>query len=633
VWKLTVLVSFSDFDGLMGKSISAVPGDALPRAGAAIAIVLTAMVAGVAVAVLMSRGGTSGGGGATGEAVRCDTEIETMHVAADSAVAPIVQRLADAYTGDLIANGRECIPIEVTPTSSSAVVGRLTNGWTEPVHGPTPDVWIPQSTLWMDLLRDQLDDPSILSDEPSVLARTPTVLALPRPMAEALGWPDAQVTWQDVLELADSDEGWAAHGHPEWGPFRLRLTDPRYTITGLQALLALDSAQQPDQPEQAGTTLSLFRVQRVLAGIDADAGEQLELYAQAEDFPEALSAVPLEERQLWQFNRTGSVTEDADAAPTGEPRPVPDLVAVYPTGEDQVALESDYPYLVLDAPWVSPEVLQYADEFGDYLLSDAAVEQFARAGFRTPDNHAAAPLQSSDDIQPSDVASGPPSGELPDVEAVQRLRSSWVTVPRLSSTLLLVDVSGSMAQTVPGTGQTRLQATVEAAKRSLEVIPPGSDVGLWEFSTALEGGRNDGDLRELVDLGPLNEVVGGDTRNTELVGALDGLRARNDTALNDTLLAAYETMRAGYTPGQRHTIILLTDGRNDDADSISHEELLDELQALRTPDQPIQVVSIAHGAQPDIGKLNEISELVGGRVLASPELDNLVELFIEALAQ
>ncbi len=513
---------------------------------------------------------------------------------------------------------------------ADVVVGRITNGWREKVHGPTPDVWIPQSRLWVEVLRTQIADKSILSDDASVLARTPTVLAMPRPMAEALGWPDAQISWQDIFELADSNEGWAEHGHPEWGPFRLRLTDPRYTLTGLQALLALDATQEADRSDELGTTLSLFRVQRVLAGIDADATQELELYGQAEHFPDVLSAIPLEERQLWQFNETGALSEDTTAPGT---RSVPDLVAVYPTGNSEIAMESDYPYLVLDAPWVGQEVLQYADEFGDYLLSGGAVEQFANAGFRTPDNRAGAPLRSADAIRPSGVASGPPTGELPDVSAVQRLRSSWVTVPRLSSTMFLVDVSGSMAAAVPGSNQTRLQATVETAKRSVEIVPPGSDVGLWEFSTDLEDGRSDGDYRELVQLGPLNEVVGDDTRKTELVAALDGLEVRNDTALNDTVLAAYETMRTGYTPGQRHTIILLTDGRNDDPDSISHEELLLRLRALRTPDQPIQVVSIAYGEQPDIGKLNEISELVGGQVLESPELENLDELFIEALAQ
>jgi hypothetical protein len=44
-------------------------------------------------------------------------------------------------------------------------------------------------------------------------------------------------------------------------------------------------------------------------------------------------------------------------------------------------------------------------------------------------------------------------------------------------------------------------------------------------------------------------------------------------------------------------------------------------------------VSIAYGEQPDLDRLAEISELVGGRVVSSPELKNLERLFIEALAR
>lgn len=630
---------------------------ALPRLGVIAAIVAAAIVAGMAAGMAMSRNDT-GDGGDTADAgqpvaAQCSSDIGTLQIAADPGVATMIQGLADRYTADLLDHDRECIPIVVTPTSSSAVVGRLTNGWKEQTHGPTPDVWIPQSTLWVDLLRAQLKDPqtddesaatddrnpSMVDEDPSILARTPTVLAMPRPMAEALGWPQEQVTWGDVFALADSIEGWAAREHAEWGAFRLRLTDPRYNITGLQALLALDDAQRAQTSNNDDdTALSLFRVQRVLSDIDTDAAEELDVYASSDDFAQTLSAVPLEERQVWRFNQTGAADEQATEAASAQAGDKPELVAVYPQSDGEMAVESDYPYLVLDAPWVEERVLQYADEFGDYLLSDAGIEQFTAAGFRTPANEPGEQLRSSDSVAPSEVAlpetSESASSGLPDVGAVQELRSTWVTVPRLSTTLYLVDVSGSMKAQVPGTDETRLEATIDAAKRSLQIVPAGTDVGLWEFSTDLPDGENGGDYRRLVDIGPLDELVDGEqTRRAEIVGELDDLAPRDDTALNDTVLAAYEAMRADYTPGQRHTIVLLTDGRNDDEDSISHDQLIDGLLRLRKPEQPIQVVSIAYGDQPDIDKLTEISETVGGKVLEAPDLDNLDQLFIEALAQ
>ena len=614
------------------------PRTVWPTAGVALAIVAVGVVAGLLGTTVLGGGREAAGDGrpaATEVVARCDA-AESVHVAADPAVVPIVERLAERYIDDLLERGRDCIDVAVTEVASSAVVGRLTNGWDPQTHGPRPEVWIPQSTVWVELLREQLDDPTIVGADPSILARSPTVMAMPRPMAEAVGWPEQGLSWHQMVELADSDQGWAAFDRSEWGAFQLWLTDPRYTALGLQALLALDAAQGGQgagEGEEAATPLSLFRVQRLLTSIDASTELQLQRYASADDPAQVVSAFPLEEWQLWQFNH-GMLDATSEASDTGTPSGsrVP-LAAVYPSGNDQVAMESDYPYVLLDAPWVEPEVLQYAEEFNDYLLSGGAREIFAEAGFRGPDNEVTDLLAADMEAQTVSAVDPPGTGELPDVGALASLRSSWVNVPRLSSTLFAVDTSGSMVAQVPGTGQTRLQATVDAAQEVLQIMPPAADVGLWEFSTDLEGGENNGDYRELVPVGPLNEAVDDTTRKQQLSTALDGLAFENDTALNDTLLAAYETMQANYTPGRQHTILLLTDGRNDDDDSITHEQLIGELRRLRNPEQPIEVVSIAYGEEPDLDLLGEISTEVGGEVISSPDVADLDRLMVQALSR
>ena len=67
---------------------------------------------------------------------------------------------------------------------------------------------------------------------------TPLVIAMPKPMADALGYPESRSGWADILRLAQSEEGWAAYGHPEWGPFRLGKTNPNFSTSGLSALIA-----------------------------------------------------------------------------------------------------------------------------------------------------------------------------------------------------------------------------------------------------------------------------------------------------------------------------------------------------------------------------------------------------------
>jgi Ca-activated chloride channel family protein len=452
-----------------------------PKAGLALGIIVVGMGIGVALATFLPRGQADVASEPSAPPPECGNDAETLDVVADEAVVSIVQDMAAQYTADLEAQGRECIHIAVRPVTSSAVAGRLANGWREDTHGPRPDVWIPKSTLWVELLRAQIDDEEMLPDDPTVLARSPTVMALPQPMAVKLGWPEKRLSWGDFFDLADAEDGWGHVGEPTWGPFRLELTDPRYTTTGLQALLALDTARESPGLE-AGTPLSLFRVQRALANIDTNSEETLERYATAAKPLTALSATPLEEREVWRFNETGAPSPIASDVPGGEAPETgdtPELVAMYPSGGDGIAMESDYPYVLLNTSWVSSDVLQFADEFGDYLLSDVGVEMFTEAGFRTRDNRASDVMTNDECMRAMSQVGAEAPGELPEVGAFRKLRSTWLTVPRISRTLFLVDVSGSMQALVPGTTQTRLQATVDAAKKSLDIIPNGSEVGLW----------------------------------------------------------------------------------------------------------------------------------------------------------
>jgi Mg-chelatase subunit ChlD len=223
--------------------------------------------------------------------------------------------------------------------------------------------------------------------------------------------------------------------------------------------------------------------------------------------------------------------------------------------------------------------------------------------------------------------------ELPDAGILGSVQASWSNVTAPSKTLMVVDVSGSMVAPVDGSAQTRLEATVAAAVQSLDVLPPASDVGLWEFSTDLPQGSNAGDYRELVPLGPLNdEVDGTDDRKTQIVDGLTALEPENDTALNDTTLAAYQAMQESFTPDVRHTIVLMTDGRNDDEGSISNDELIAQLEQLQDEERPVRVVAVAYGEETDVAQLERVAAATGGKVLASPNAGDLDELFLAALA-
>ena len=71
---------------------------------------------------------------------------------------------------------------------------------------------------------------------------TPLVIAMPKPMAQALGWPDTPIGYADLLKLAQDPNGWAAKGHPEWGKFKLGKTNPNFSTSALAATTAQNYA-------------------------------------------------------------------------------------------------------------------------------------------------------------------------------------------------------------------------------------------------------------------------------------------------------------------------------------------------------------------------------------------------------
>ena len=92
-------------------------------------------------------------------------------------------------------------------------------------------IWTPAGSAWGAVLNDALSakgQPPMAPTDAKSLMRTPLMIAMPRPMAQALGWPDTPIGYADILALAQDPNGWGAKGHPEWGPFKLGKTNPNF---------------------------------------------------------------------------------------------------------------------------------------------------------------------------------------------------------------------------------------------------------------------------------------------------------------------------------------------------------------------------------------------------------------------
>jgi len=165
----------------------------------------------------------------------------SMNVAASQEKSALFTDLAKAFSqGHRTADSR-CIEVKVQQAASGAAEKALARGWDDKTDGPRPDVWSPAATSWIVLLRQHrssLDFAGglVAEDAPSLL-QSPLVIAMPRPMAEALGWPRREIGWSDVLQLASDPSGWGSRGHAEWGDFRLAKTNPNISTSGLHALI------------------------------------------------------------------------------------------------------------------------------------------------------------------------------------------------------------------------------------------------------------------------------------------------------------------------------------------------------------------------------------------------------------
>lgn len=286
---------------------------------------------------------------------------------------------------------------------------------------------------------------------------------------------------------------------------------------------------------------------------------------------------------------------------------------------DSGTLALDYP-LVLSASADERKTRSPAiDALTAILTSADAHEMFAAAGFRSPDG-------ASIDGGVGEVKSSP----LPPSDDVAALIGAWTLLSRPSRTLAVIDVSGSM-QYAAG-DSSRMALAIEAAQEGQRLFPDDSSLGLWAFSVGL--GKDGKDYLPLVPIRPLGTKIDGTTQRAVVEQATASLieRTGGGTGLYDSVLAAYREVQKGYDPKAVNSVVLLTDGENEDPGSITLDKLLDTLESEADPDRPVVIVAIGITDDADESALEAIAHVTGGSSHIAVEPDDIANVFIEALA-
>jgi hypothetical protein len=198
-----------------------------------------------------------------------------------------------------------------------------------------------------------------------------------------------------------------------------------------------------------------------------------------------------------------------------------------------------------------------------------------------------------------------------------------------SRLLAVFDVSTSMRSPV-GRG-TRVTLARDAAKSALTLFPDTSAIGLWVFARKMQGAD---DWKQLLPTKALDAAVDGKTQRDALRQQLDSLPGRlspGGTGLYDTTLAAVRAARADYDPRSVSSVVIITDGKDEDDGSIGLAPLAAKLKAEVDPTRPVKVIGIGLGPDADLSALKKIAEATGGSAYSALDPKDLQTVLFDAL--
>jgi Ca-activated chloride channel family protein len=521
----------------------------------------------------------------------------------------------------------QCVRVIIYRVASGLAASELAEGWSEADTGaPAPVLWSPASSAWGAVVNHRLSlaGQAAMANDFERIMITPLVLGMPRPMAEALGWPEAEIGWADVLALSEDPEGWGAYGHPEWGEFKLGKTNPNFSTSGLSATVAIYYAATGKTTGLTLDDVGSTAVADFVRGVEAATvhyGDTTLTFLDnmlREDLAgrplSYVSAVAVEEVSIIAYNR-------GDPNDTGMENPTPPnvpLVAVYPK---EGTLFSDNPAYVLDAPWVGEVQRQAALDFRSFVID--VPENQIRAlefGFR-PGNPAVPigePISAANGLNPAQPKT---ELEVPEPAVLAALVDSWESYRKTARVLIVFDVSGSMGD-LGGEGYTKLDLAKQAVLASLDEFKTEDEVGLWIFSTELDGDR---DYLELLAPVPLSQG------RAQIERFVQGLIADGGTGLYDTTQAAVQEVRDTYDRTKINAVLLLTDGMCDDYPPGCELEPLITLLSSTERDV-VRVFAVAYGADADVDTLQAITEASRGRLYTAKDPLTIERVFQQVVS-
>jgi hypothetical protein len=488
---------------------------------------------------------------------------QTVRVVTASSFAPVLEYLMPA-----LATGDNCLRVNIDIVDGRAAPARAAQ--------LNADVWIPDDSAWQGVATRLQIAPKDTMGSGAVIATSPIYMVTDKATAGRV--QQAGGSWLALATLAGQENG-----------VKLAIRDPAGSGDGMVGAGAVGEGVWVAK----GMDASTLALSRALPNIRTVAG--------------TVPAMPRESGEVGlvpEYALLGNLPADM----------------AYLAGSDRTA--------VLRYTW-----LPTAAAAGDPERA-AAVTRLLEAvrGTRSDDALAVAKLRRADTQQ----VAGAAVSQLPGLGAkpfdvlgphhVDHVFATWYPSDRRTSLLVVIDVSGSMAEPAPGTATPVMELVKQGCRSVGTLLPDDAHIGLWEFGAELAPPN---DYRVVLPPGPLTAE-----HRAAWGNAVNSLAPKStSTGLYDTILAAYVSARDNFQAGMPNHVFVFTDGRNEgDPDSITIAQLTAQLAAAKDPKRPVYLSVVAFGQEQEAKALEAAVKPVEGYVESTGTAEDVGAVFLHVAA-
>ena len=421
------------------------------------------------------------------------------------------------------------------------------------------------------------------------VALTPLVLAMPTKLAKLLDWDQKAPTTASLQALLTDPDGWRGYGHSEWGRVRIVSPDPATDAVGIAgytglATLAIGGplTEAPNFGNPSAADLAVIKLEHAYAGLSADAVQKAMSATTVRGFTALGSMVVTTEREVLLHNESGALP----------------LTAVYLPGDQGLV----------------PVTATGPAEVVEGLTSKAGVAALRAAGWRTLTGERS-------DLGGSPVTITPATRSAADTAAAFASgRQLWSGTHTRTSTLALVDLSGSMQERFPGDPRSKLDVVRTMASRAFQVASPNARTGLWFFHT-------DGASKPLIEQArglAFNRSDAGSVTHAQAVSrAIDRAWPSGDTPLYEAIRDAYAYATANYSRTMSNQLLVLSDGAEDSTSTVTLDDLLAYLEQAYDPERPVAIRCLLTDPGANLEELQAVAATTKGIAVPVSSVDEI----------